>query len=333
MRTLSLMPVLVALSCGPRRTGTGAAAGSVSAVGARHAAAEAVLEEAARDPEPGRRGDALAARIRTSPDAGGGAWAQQALWDPTPWVRRQGAGALAARLPEPESREALHAFIRRPEVDAYTRCGAALHLARAGDRETLPAVLAALGRATESWEAAPCALAAGEMGDAAAGARLSVALREGELPLELAFVAALGGSSIDGVAESIGVAVDLVEEPLRIPLAAAWMELGGAAGASLLRDGLLGPDLDQRLTVIDFLVGSPSDVADELLRKAASGEDGSSRRYARLVVAAHTADLGPFEAAAADEDRDVRSLAMALTGELLVRAPTLGGRATGGRWA
>jgi hypothetical protein len=269
----------------------------------------------------------LAARIRTSPEPGGGAWAQQALWDPEPWVRRQGADALAQRLPEPAARDALRTFVGRADVDAYTRCGAALRLARNGDRETLPDVQAALSRAAEGWEAAPCALAASEMGDPEAGARLDAALREGELPLELAFVAALGASALPDVVASVGVAVDLVEEPLRIPLAAAWMELGAPAGASVLRDALGSDRLDQRLTVIDFLIGSDAAPAGELLRKAASADDSPSRRYAQLVMASHDGALGPVEAAAVDEDRDARMLAMTLTGELLVRAPDLATRA------
>lgn len=305
----------------------GSAVGLAVPVGGnRHAAAEAALDAAAADAEPGLRGAALAARIRTSSEAAGGDWAPRALYDPSPWVRRQAATALADRLPEPASLSALQALVSRPDLDAYTRCGAGMHLARAGDQSTLPVVTAALEAASEDWEAAPCALAAAAMGSEGAVPLLEKALRGGELPLELGFVADLSGSGLAEVAPAVGEAVGLVEEPLRIPLAAAWMELGGSGGAAELRSALNTGMPEDQLTAVDFLVHSGASSAEELLKKAA-GSEGPARQYARLALAARSGDLGPAQIAAGDaEDRDARILAMQLTGELVARLEDPSGR-------
>jgi HEAT repeat protein len=327
MNAHRLLTALVFLAaCGPRRGAGPGVAATAGAPGVRHAGAESALDAAAAEPEPGVRGAALAARIRTSPEEAGGDWAPRALYDPSPWVRRQAADALAARLPEPASLTALQTLVARPDLDAYTRCGAGMHLARAGDTAALPDVQAALARAVEGWEAAPCALAAAAMGAPEAVPRLEDALREGELPLELGFVEDLSGSGLVQVAPAVGEAVGLVEEPLRIPLAAAWMELGGAGGAAALRGALADGLPEDQLTAIDFLVRSESPQATELLKKAAGG-DGPARDYARLALAARSGDLGPAQASAADaEDRDARLLAMALTGELVARLEDPAGR-------
>lgn len=329
MTTAARLPVLasflVLAACGgKRRVSVEAAAGAGSEQG-RHAAAEAVLEAASADEAPGRRARALASRIRTSPEPAAGAWAPRALWDPVPWVRRSAADALATRLPEAASLEALQGFVARPDLDTYTRCGAAMHLARAGETGSLPAVQAALADAAEPWAAAPCALAASAMGDVSAVPRLAEALQAGELPLDLDFVADLGADGPGAVAGDVGAAVELVEEPLRLPLAVAWLELGGAGAAGVLRDALTGPDVQARLTAIDFLVESASPEADPLLRRAAD-VDGPGRVYARLALAARGGDAGPIVAAGADVDRDVRALAMRFAGELLGAVDDPGGR-------
>jgi HEAT repeat protein len=322
-----LLPfAIVLVACGGRRGAGPGVSTPGPAPGNRHAAAEAALDAATAEAEPGLRGAALAARIRTSPEAAGGDWAPRALYDPSPWVRRQAALALADRLPEPASLSALQELVARPDLDAYTRCGAGMHLARAGDQSTLPAVTAALDAASEGWEAAPCALTAAAMGSAGAVPRLEQALREGELPLELGFVRDLSGSGLAEVAPAVGEAVGLVEEPLRIPLAAAWMELGGTGGAAALRAALNAGMPEDQLTAVDFLVRSEASPAEELLKKAA-GSDGPARGYARLALAARVGDLGPAQAAAVDvEDRDARLLAMELTGELVSRLDDPGGR-------
>ncbi|MEC7947911.1 MAG: ROK family transcriptional regulator, partial [Myxococcota bacterium] len=76
MSPLRLLPALFLLSaCSARRPAGGVGGGAVATSGAPHGAAEAVLAAAAADPEPGLRAAALAARIRTSPEPAGGAWA------------------------------------------------------------------------------------------------------------------------------------------------------------------------------------------------------------------------------------------------------------------
>ena len=134
-----------------------------------------------------------------------------------------------------------------------------------------------------------------------------------------------GGRAWWGVAPAVGEAVALVEEPLRIPLAAAWMELGGAGGAAALRVALGGMPEDQ-LTALDFIARSAAPPVEDLLRKAA-GSDGPARGYARLALGARQGDLGPAQAAALDlGDRDARLLAMELTGELVLRLDDPAGR-------
>ncbi len=322
----SVVLTLSLAACGGQRRAAAAAPVAARAEQGRHAAAEAVLEAAAADEAPDRRGHALAARIRTSPEPAAGGWAPRALWDPVPWVRREAAAALSSRLPEPASLAALQGFVARPDLDPYTRCGAAMHLARAGDRSVLPAVQAALAAAPEPWAAAPCALAATAMGDAAATAPLAEALQGGELPLDLGFVADLGRDGPASVVGDVGAAVDLVEEPLRLPLAVAWLELGGGGAAGVLRDALGGDDIEARLTALDFLVDAQTPEAEALLARAAD-LDGPGRTYARLALAARKGDVGPIEAAAADVDRDVRALAMRFAGDLLGTLGDPGSRA------
>ena len=317
--TRFLPALLICISCAAQRRATSEAVPAGPVMVGRHPQALAVLESATTDTEPGVRAAALAARIRMSPEPAGGAWGPRALFDPSPWVRRAAADALARRLPEPDSATALATLVSRPDVDAYTRCGAAMHLARAGDRTTLPDVEAAMARASGGWETAPCALAAAVMGSEAALPVLEASLREGELPLELGFVADLAGSGLTDMAPAVGEAVALVEEPMRIPLAAAWMELGGSGGTALLRDALVDGTLEEQMTVGDFLMHSDSPDALDLLKRASGGAE-PARSYARMILGARSGDVGAAQSSAVDEaDRDARVIAMMLTGELIAR--------------
>ena len=322
---LTFLLLLTASCTGARRGTSGPATPALVSVGT-HPAALAVLDAAASEPEPGVRAAALAARIRTSAEPAGGPWGPRAVFDPSPWVRRAGAAALADRLPEEAAAAALRGLVGRSDADAYTRCGAAMHLARAGDATALSAVQAAIDAASGGWEVAPCALAAASMGSPAAVPALEAALEEGELPLELGFVADLASSGLVAVAPAVGTAVGLVEEPLRIPLAGAWMELGGAGGAAVLRTAITEGTVEEQMTALDQVVDSDAPAADDLLQRAAAA-DGPVRAYARLVLAARSGELGPAVAAAEDaDDRDARALAMDAAGLLVARLDDPGAR-------
>ena len=121
------------------------------------------------------------------------------------------------------------------------------------------------------------------------------------------------------MAPAVGEAVALVEEPMRIPLAAAWMELGGSGGTALLRDALVDGTPEEQMTVGDFLMHSDSPDALDLLKRASGGAE-PARSYARMILGARSGDLGAAQSSAVDEaDRDARVLAMTLTGELISR--------------
>lgn len=278
------------------------------------ARAQAALEEAAADLDVGLRGPALGQLVRSSPEPAGGAWGQRAAFDPSPWVQREGVEALAARLPEAESAELLLALASRPEVEPYTRGLAALELADQGDRRASPAMVRCMEERT-GWRALPCALAAARFQEPAGEARLREALSEEELPLDLDFVAALGGSGLMFVGPELLAAHTWVEEPLRVPVAAALFELSPGEGAPLLRGHLVDPDVEIRLEALDFLRESRQPEAAELLARAAQADDAAGS-YARLIeVARGTRAHGLALAALVSPDREVRSWAAWALGE------------------
>ena len=276
--------------------------------------AHAAVESAAADLDVGIRGVALGALIRASPDPAGGSWGQRAMFDPSPWVQREGVTALGQRLPEAESAELLLSLAERDTADPYARTLAALTLADQGDRRAAPAMSRCMA-VTESWKALPCALGAARLSDPAGEARLKEALAEQELPLDLRFVNALGDSGLAFLGPELAAAVGWVEEPLRVPVGVALFELDPALGAPVVRSFLAEPDLQVRLEVLDLLADSEQTEAEALLARAAAASDDAGT-YARLIRVAR--GEGPLQDALdslVDGDRETRALAAAALGQ------------------
>lgn len=312
--------MLLAALWGCARSGPGpeSAGASRVSVAVETAGARAVVEEAAGDLDVGIRGPALGQLVRSSPEPAGGAWGQRAAFDPSPWVQREGVEALAHRLPEPASADLLLTLAEREDVEPYTRGLAALVLADQGDRRAAPAMVGCM-EAGQGWRAVPCALAAARYQEPEGEARLRAALAEEELPLDLDFVAALGASGLDFLVPELQAAHSWVEEPLRVPVAAALFELDPGAGAPLLRGHLGDPEVEVRLEALDFLRLSEQPEAAELLSRAA--QDGEVvGTYARLIEVAR-GSRGPelALAALAEPDREVRSWAVWALGEAASR--------------
>jgi hypothetical protein len=274
--------------------------------------ARATLERGAQDLDVAIRQRALALLILTSTEPGGGAWGPRALWDPSPWVEKRGVDALSTRIGEPETRALLAGLATRATADPYARGAAAFRLALAGDLTVLPAIQEAYRAEGRPWRAAPLALAAAVMGDVEALAVLERALREGELPLELGFVADLGRSRLTALVPALIEATDKVEEPLVLPLAAALVELGSAHGESLFHDALSSPDPERRLEALDFLVELHAHAVPGLLRRAAHGAPDLVQKYAAfaLLVQGEGSVVDVTAAAVEDPDRETRALAV-----------------------
>lgn len=259
-------------------------------------------------------------------------WAARGLWDPSPYVQRSVAAALAARLPEPEALSALQAFVSRDGLDPYTRCGAASALARAGDASTAPVIQAALEAEFEGWLQAPCALALAQMssslprpaeGDPSARQALSVIIATGELPLELSFIDDLGRSGLPGLGEELLAVMGVVEPELQLALAAAALRLGDSGGADHLRRALSAEDIEQQLEAIDFLLTLPPELAVGPLRRAGS----SVKDIARLaLIELGEGDLEPAIQSLLALDREVRAQATRALGGWLVQHQQAGPR-------
>ncbi len=286
MRRLLLLSLFGALSVGcPRGDGsTDATRAARAGLDLDTRAAAEVVAASAADLDVGLRGPALGRLIEISSAPGGGDWGQRAVWDPSPWVQREAIHGLEARLPEQESAELLLQLALRQEAEPYTRGLAALALADQGDRRPLEAMQVCMN-VDVLWRAAPCALAAARYNDPSGKERLLVALDAQELPLDLAFVAALGGSGLEFLVPELEGALSWVEEPLRVPVAAALLELSPQRGESAMRGYLGDPSIEVRLEALDFLRDRDQPEATALISKASTSSEVDGQ-YARLIEVA-----------------------------------------------
>jgi HEAT repeat protein len=262
------------------------------------------LKAGADSLDPSPRARALALLVEhVGPDP----WGRRALLDPTSWVRRAGIEALAARG-DPESRAMLEAVAADAQADPYLRGLAAM---RVRGPVATRAIVSALAEEREPWRVAPLALAAVQLGDGTALPVLQAALEAGELPLDLAFLEEVGRSGSGEVAAALALAQDRVEDELVLPVAAARMMLGDAAGEQALRKALSDPDEERRMEALDYVVLVDHPAAVTLLRRASSLGPERVRWYADLALAARTGGgAETFERAFASADRDVRMLSV-----------------------
>jgi len=287
--------------------------------------ARLVVHSAAGDLDISTRTMALSILIGLEP--GGGDWAERALWDPSVWVRRAAIDALAQRLPEPQSRVALVEFVEREGMDHYSRCAAAVNLARAGDFATLSRVQQAYQDAAEPWLAAPCALAAAQMGDAVAIDVLSGVLVEGELPLELGFGSDIGASELEELIPHMLVAIEMVEPSMEIALAAALVQLDDKRGRVRLERLLGSASEELQLEVIETIAVIPSETVSTMLSKVARSGSATLARAAMLALISR-GEMEPTSAVAllVEIDREVRAQAVRALGGWVQQPEARGGR-------
>lgn len=288
-------------------------------------AARAVLEASADELDVSVRRLALETLVQLSPPDRVAGWADRGLWDPSPYVQRAVIDALTVRLPEPVSQQRLQGFVRRDGLDPYSRCAAASRLAARGDDSTLSAVQNAYQQEPALWRAAPCALAAAQMGDADGRARLKAALEQGALPLDAGFLSDVGQADLgEDVAASLAVGLERLEPELELAAAAALVVMGESAGEPLLRRALSSEQGQRQMEAVDFLLELPEADAARLLRRA-NGAD--AKVAARLGLVYHGLEEPYFavESLLAG-DREVRALATRALGGWLETNGSSGSR-------
>lgn len=284
--------------------------------------ARAELMEMAGDLDPALRGRALSLLILTSDEPAGGALAARGLWDPTAWVQRTVAEALLQRLSEPESREALEAFVLREEGDPYVRGWTALRLSEAGYTATLDGLEAAWRADSRAWSRAPLALAAAHMGDTEAWEAVTAAVSRGDLALETSFVLDLAHTDNEALLPALKEASEWAEEELALSIAAARMIQGDPAGARLVHQSLTGDDQMLQLEALDYLSTLDAPEALRQLEQASHLPDPLVARYASLVLASRGLSSEQVIAQAAlAPDWEVRDLAVRWAGQALSHSP------------
>lgn len=268
-----------------------------------------VLLASAESPDAGLRRQALALLIAQEPAPGGGAYGPRAVYDPSPYVQRAAADALAARG-DAESTALLRTLARLDSADPYARGHAGMLLAQAGDTQALPALRAAMDQEREHWRRLPLALAAAAMGDSEALTAVQKDLARGDLPLELDLFRDLGASGLTELAPALREGTEMLPPDLALPAAAALMQLGDKQGETTLRNALASPDLVDRLSALDVLSELPGEHANELLRKAARSGPEPARVYAACILL-ERGEGDPTQGLAALElqDRELRAQA------------------------
>jgi len=286
--------------------------------------AMAVLQGAADSLDPALRGPALAALVRSSPQAGGGEWSARGLYDPSPRVRRDVADALVARLPEEPSRQILLGLAARTEVDPLTTCMALLALAP-GDASVGAQAAQVATRSRSVSQALPCWLAGTAAGDAQAATQLQDALARGVLKLDLPLLLGLARTPSPAISQGMAEGLDRVEELGRGAAAAVLLGHGDPRGEAHLRRILSQGPVEAAMEAIDFLAALDVPGADPLLARAAHGPRGRVSTYAGLARLAHGEVSGAAlrQATQADQD-ELLVLALRCAGLGLRRYPDSG---------
>ena len=275
----------------------------------------AILAAAASRDDPTPRARALALLILGDHNDAGGEWGPRALFDPDPWVNRAAIRALAARDADAAAMELISGYVARSEADPYVRGHAAMVLSKdsAVAREVLPQ---AWREEPASWRRAPLALAAAYHGDASAVAPLELAIRGGDVALEVDFVLDLGKSDLTGLVDALREGGEVVEEAMVMPYAAARIGLGDLSAEQVFRKALSDADEEVRLEALDYLSRLDDPAAVALLRRAKTLGPTLVRWYADLALAARSGsrpDL--FLRALEEDDREVRELAVRFAAE------------------
>ena len=270
-----------------------------------------VLEAGAADLDVDVRMRALTTLIRTSSEPGGGAWWARGRYDPSDYVRRAAIAALASRPDRDVTAPQLLLLAQDPNDGCWTRGAAANALAplppeRALPDDPCPSLLLARARA----------------GDAAATERLGAWLRSADLPLELAFLRALGRSDVPALAAPLREALDAAEPEVRLAGAVALLGLDPTAARAVLEPALRGSDEDTALEAIELLVASGDPSAPELLRVARIAGPPTARVVSSLaLVGLGEADLNEAIRRTDDPDREVRVAAYRAVAARLTREP------------
>lgn len=276
-----------------------------------HSQAWSLLESSAGDLDEAVRAEALGALVLASTEPAGGPWAPRGLYDPSPWVQRAAVDALAARPADPAAVDLLSATAARPDLDPYVRCAAGAALRGRAPEGLLATVQAAEEQAGAPWKAAPCALAAAQLGDEAAIARLGAILREGDLPLDIRFLDDVGRSGFAALVEPLTEAAELVEDALLPAVGAALLRLGSPRGEAVLKSGLSARAPQAQLESLDFLSGIQNAESTAALRRAAASTTGVAHTYAQLILVGRgEASLGVATEAAGSSNREIRAMAL-----------------------
>ena len=295
---------LLLIACAPRGPAPTVAAKAVVV------APQVAWEEGAAALDPSLRGQSLSLLIRTAPVAES-PYLGRALFDPIPWVARQGIEALAAR---PDGQAALLATVARANVPAQARCIAAL---QAGDPAALVAV-APLHRDDDAITATLCAIAGARGGDRAALGSLIHTLNVGMVPLDLDLARELGRMGRPELKTELESALATAEGEMIIPITAAIFELSG--DAAFISVALRSPHEEEAMAALDLLADSQRAEAAGLIQQAARRAPGAAALYARLLALADgNDDSAAFTEAMAAQDRELTLLAMAALAEALRR--------------
>lgn len=268
-----ILALLLALTaCAPKAPVPTAATEAVAPRRALDPAVQAALEAGAADLDVGVRRRALGTLVAADPAPAGGPWAIRARFDPSEYVRRAAVDALAGRLHEAETRAHLRALVEDDNGDPWSRGAAALVLADGIVDGRVPAAeqaddrarIAAAAAAARGSRAAALLLAATRTGDTTARARLEELLSGGDLPLELWFLRAVGGTGDSGLAKALAAALERAEPEVRLAVATALLDLGDPVGERVLAEALAA-DEDTALEALDFLAEARSAKAPAML--------------------------------------------------------------------
>ena len=274
---------------------------------------EKILVVGAGSLDPSLRGRSLELLVLGADQEGVLAYAPRALFDPDPWVQRVGALALCRRVDEiPAALPLLKAFVQR-DVDPYVRgsLGLALIEHELIELEGFRAIFADAWRHQKAgWRIAPLALVAAVLGDSEAEEALALAIRRGDLALEVGFLDDIGRSGLGGLAPALKEGAGRVEEELLLPYAAARLRLGDLSAEGVFRKELSGVDVERQLEAMDYLTAIDGPPVDALLRRARSHGVGYLRWYAALALGARDGETAVFRQAMMEEDWEIRALAV-----------------------